>query len=36
MALVKKLEAASMDVLSGLERIAISGENKPNLLCHTQ
>ena len=34
MDLVKKLEAASMEVLSGLERIAVAGENDSSLLCH--
>lgn len=32
---VKKLESASMEVLSGLERIAEAGEKDVNMLCHT-
>lgn len=35
MDLVAKMEAASMDVLSNLERIAIAGENDKSLLCHS-
>ncbi len=35
MDLVRKLEAASMDVLSGLERIAVAGEGDSSLLCHS-
>jgi len=31
---VKKLETASMEVLAGLERIAVAGEGDPSLLCH--
>jgi len=31
---VTKLEASSMEVLAGLERIAVAGENSPSLLCH--
>ncbi len=34
MDLVKKLEAASMEVLSGLERVAVAGENVSGLLRH--
>jgi hypothetical protein len=32
---VKKLESASMDVLAGLERIAVAGEADVNMLCHS-
>jgi predicted nucleic acid-binding Zn-ribbon protein len=35
MELVKKLETASMEVLSGLERIAVAGEHDSSLLCHS-
>ena len=35
MELVKKLEAASMEVLAGLERIAVAGEHDSSLLCHS-
>lgn len=35
MALVSKLEAASMEVLSGLERLAIAGEGDNSLLCQS-
>jgi hypothetical protein len=35
MDLVKKLEAASMEVISGLERIAEAGEGDTSLLCHS-
>jgi hypothetical protein len=35
MDLVKKLEDASMEVLSGLERIAVAGEGDSSLLCHS-
>ncbi len=31
---VSKLESASMEVLSGLERIAVAGEGDTSLLCH--
>lgn len=32
---VAKLEASSMDVLAGLERIAVAGEGDTSLLCHS-
>ncbi|MCK9200129.1 MAG: CZB domain-containing protein [Gallionella sp.] len=35
MDLVEKMEAASMDVLAGLERIAVAGEAESSLLCHS-
>ncbi len=35
MELVEKMEAASMEVLSGLERIAVAGEGDSSLLCHS-
>jgi len=35
MELVMKMEAASMEVLSGLERIAVAGEGDSSLLCHS-
>ncbi|HCI14825.1 MAG TPA: chemotaxis protein [Gallionellaceae bacterium] len=35
MALVAKLEASSLEVLSALERIAVAGEGDSSLLCHT-
>ncbi|HEX5338570.1 MAG TPA: methyl-accepting chemotaxis protein [Gallionella sp.] len=35
MELIAKLEAASMEVLSGLERIAVAGEGDVSLLCHS-
>ena len=35
MELIAKLEAASMEVISGLERIAIASENDSSLLCHS-
>jgi len=35
MALVAKLEASSLEVLSGLERIAKAGEGDTSLLCHS-
>lgn len=35
MELVEKLEAASMEVLAGLERIAVAGEGDNSVLCHS-
>ncbi|MCX7194086.1 MAG: CZB domain-containing protein [Proteobacteria bacterium] len=35
MEFVKKLEADSMVVLAGLERIAVAGEGDASLLCHS-
>lgn len=35
MEMVAKMEADSMDVLKGLERIAVAGEGDSNLLCHS-
>jgi hypothetical protein len=35
MELVEKLEAASMEVLAGLERIAVAGEGDSSLLCRS-
>jgi hypothetical protein len=35
MELVAKMEAASMDVLTGLDRIAEAGEADSSLLCHS-
>lgn len=32
---VRKLEAASMEVLGGLERMAVAGQGNPSLLCHS-
>ncbi len=32
---VRKMEAASMEVLAGLERIAVAGESDSSLLCHS-
>lgn len=32
---VKKMETASMDVLNGLERMAVAGEGDSSLLCHS-
>ena len=32
---VKRMETASMDVLAGLERIAVAGEGNSSLLCHS-
>lgn len=34
MEIVRKLESASMEVLAGLERIAVAGEGDSSLLCH--
>jgi len=31
---VEKMEACSMSVLDGLERIAVAGEGDSSLLCH--
>jgi hypothetical protein len=35
MELVEKMEAASMEVLAGLERLASAGEGDSSVLCHT-
>jgi hypothetical protein len=35
MDLVEKMEAASMEVLAGLERLAFAGEGDSSVLCHT-
>ena len=34
LAMAEKMESASMEVLSGLERIAVAGERDTNLLCY--